>query len=94
MPSAIAALLGSRKFIIVTLALIVCTILVCMKLIPASSLMTYVGGLTAVLVAAIGAEDFATKWGTVPNSTTTTTIAKTAAIDVVVTDKVSEKVAS
>ena len=63
MKDAIAALFSSRKFLIVTLALITCTVLVLTGKIPAASLMSNVQILAGVLVATIGAEDFAKKWG-------------------------------
>lgn len=92
MKDAIAKLLSSRKFLIVSLALIACTVLAAMGKIPVSSLASNIQILAGVLVAAIGAEGVAEKWNTTPNSVTTTTIAKSEGASVAVTEKISEKV--
>lgn len=66
MKNAITLLLGSRKFLATTLAVLTAGAFVAMGKITPDQFMAYLEKLTMVLVAAIGAEGVAEKWNVPP----------------------------
>ena len=68
MKDAIALLLGSRKFLVTSLAVVTLGAFVAMGKITPDQFMAYLEKLTMVLVAAIGAEGVAEKWNVPPPS--------------------------
>lgn len=68
MKQAILLLIGSRKFVITTLALLTLGGFVITGKMPASQFFTSLEHLTGILVAAIGAEGVAEKWNAPPPS--------------------------
>lgn len=69
MKSVVLSLLSSRKFVVTVLAVLVMAGFVLCGQMPASSFLSSVEKLTAVLVAMIGAEGVADRWNSPPPGT-------------------------
>lgn len=66
MKDAILALFVSRKFYLLTLPVLVCTVLAATKQIPVAELGHTIVGMSSLLATLIAAEDVATKWNAPP----------------------------